>query len=207
MSTASKQLPTLAELHHDIKEAFKNDQLNLLLNQPPHDKWLKKHPIIKVKDSNGNNVPLVYLPIDKIHFMLTRIFGFWELEIKSIQVAFNSIVAVVRLWVKDPVSGELRFHDGTGACPVQTDKGESAANLSAIKSGAIQMAAPAAVSYAMKDAAENFGKLFGRDLNKTTLAFSAAYWGNESTPPEPPVAKPAPQQTTSTIQTEEEDFL
>ena len=37
-------LPKLADLHHDVQAAFKNDQLNLLLNQPPHVAWLKKFP-------------------------------------------------------------------------------------------------------------------------------------------------------------------
>lgn len=176
MANIKPTLPTLAELHHDVKEAFKNDKLNLLLNQPPHEKWIKEHPILKAKNDKGEDVKWRYIPVDKIEFMLTRIFGMWQREILTTGIMFNSVYATVRLWVKNPITGEMRFHDGGGACPIQTDKGFSAADLSHIKSGAVQMALPAAISYALKDAAENYGKLFGRDLNKRdTIAFSGAY--------------------------------
>lgn len=183
--TADSHLPTIAELHHDVNLAFKNDKLNLLLNQPPHEKWLKKHPIIKVKDSDGKNTALQYLPVDKVEFMIIRIFGQWKREILREGVMFNSVYAIVRLWVLNPVTGEWTFHDGGGACPVQTDAGESAANMSAIKSGAIQMALPAAISYALKDAAECLGKLFGKDLNKmNAMMFSTTFGDDKHTQPE-----------------------
>lgn len=189
MATKNSNLPTLAELHHDIGEAFKNDKLNLLLNQPPHEKWIKKHPIIKSKNDQGENVAWQYIPIDKIEFMLTRIFGVWQREILTCQTMFNSVAVTVRIHVIDPVTGLTRFHDGGGACPVQTDKGASAADLGSIKSGAIQMALPAAISYATKDAAECFGKLFGKDLNKRdTIAFVGAY-GKTDKEPEPPATE------------------
>ena len=40
-------LPTLAELTQDNDLAYKNDQLNLLLNQQPPTAWIKEHPFIK----------------------------------------------------------------------------------------------------------------------------------------------------------------
>ena len=36
----AKPLPSLAELHHNVEEAFKNDELNALLNQPVHSSWV-----------------------------------------------------------------------------------------------------------------------------------------------------------------------
>jgi len=68
------KLPTLSELHHAPAVAFKNDQLNLLLNQEVPKKWIKYHPTAKIKDDKGNYVPLPYIPIDKIEFLLTKIF-------------------------------------------------------------------------------------------------------------------------------------
>jgi len=68
------QLPTLAELHYDPVVAFKNDQLSFLLHQPPHNDWVKQHPTIKVKDDGNAWVKLKYIPIDKIEYLLTRIF-------------------------------------------------------------------------------------------------------------------------------------
>lgn len=175
-----ENLPTLADLHHDVQSAFQHDKLNLLLNQPPHQSWVKKHPMTKTD----------YLPIDKVEFMLTRIFGEWRLEIKEIKPAFNSMLALVRLHYRHPISGEWTFHDGTGAMPIQTDAGKSAADLGAIKNAAVQMSAPGAVSYALKDAAEHLGALFGRDLNrKDTVMFAGAYGVPEPAPEENGSAK------------------
>lgn len=193
MEKNKPNLPTLKDLHRDLDEAYKDDQFNLLLNQPPHEKWVKKHPLYKVKNEKGENVPWEFLPIDKIEYLILRIFGQFRIEIKDIKPVFNSMLAIIRLWVLHPVTGEWTYHDGTGAAPIQTDAGFSAADLSHIKAGAVQMGAPAAVSYAIKDAAEHFGKLFGRDLNKKTLMFTAAF------------EKPEQPQTASTPRTDEDE--
>ena len=60
----------------------------------------------------------------------------------------------------------MLFQDGVGAAPLQTDKGAGAVDFNAIKSDAVMKAAPAAESYAVKDAAEKIGKLFGKDMNR-----------------------------------------
>lgn len=162
-------LPTLAELHYNVQEAFKNDQLNTLLNQPPHKDWLKEYPAVM-------GIKGEYLPIDKIDFMLTRIFQQWHPEVISYSVLFQSIAVHVRLHYKNPVTGEWSFKDGVGACPVQVDAGKNASDLGAIKSRAVQMALPIAKTNAVKDAAEELGALFGRDLNrKDTVLFSGSY--------------------------------
>jgi hypothetical protein len=170
-----KVLPKLEDLHHDIQQAFKNDGLNLLLNQEPRPEWLKKHPTV-TKKVNGQYVPSEYLPIEKVEFLLTKIFQEWRVEVLHYQALFQSVSVSVRLHYKNPVTGEWSFHDGVGAAPVQVDQGSSAADLSKIKSGAIQMGLPAAKSYAIKDAAEHLGKLFGRDVNRTdTAIFTPSY--------------------------------
>lgn len=169
-------LPTLAELHQDVQAAFKNDQFKLLLNQPPAAAWLKKHPLATTKNDQGQKVASEYLPIDKIEFMLDRIFQEWKIEVLSASVMFQSIAVTVRLHYKNPVTGEWSFHDGVGAKSVQTNQGASAADLSAIKDAAVQMALPSAKSYAIKDAAEHLGAIFGRDLNRRdVIMFAGAY--------------------------------
>lgn len=161
------QLPSLTDLHHDTAVAFKNDQFNLLLNQEPVAGWVKENKFA------GNTK---YIPIEKVEFLLTRIFQSWRVEIMREGALFNSVYAAVRLHYLNPVTGVWEYHDGVGAMPIQTDAGKSAADLGAIKSSAVQMALPGAVSYAIKDAAEHLGKLFGRDLNrKETMAFTGAY--------------------------------
>lgn len=170
------KLPTLAELHKDPAKAFETDKLNLLLNQPPHEDWIKKHPLAKVKNDQGKEVAARYMPIDKIEFLLTRIFGQWKVEILREGVMFQSVYVTIRLHYFHPLNLEWSFQDGIGAAPVQTDSGFSAADLSHIKSHAVQIGLPAATSYAIKDAAEHLGTLFGRDLNrKDLIQFAGAY--------------------------------
>lgn len=150
------KLPSLADLNQDVQAAFKNDQLNFLLNQEPNQNWIKEHPMTKTR----------YLPIDKVEFMLTKIFQRWSVEVVSYCQLFQSVAVHVRLKVENPLDGTFIVHDGLGACAIQVDKNESAADLSKIKSAAVMMALPAAESYAIKDAAEKLGKLFGKDLNR-----------------------------------------
>lgn len=162
-----KRIPTIAELHHDVNEAFKTDQLNLLLNQPVPETWIKNHPYAK---------GVRYIPIERVEYMLTKIFGEWRVEVLREGQMFNSVYVCVRLHIKNPTTGEWQYHDGLGAVGVQTDKGESASNLSAIKQDAIMKSLPAAESYAVKDAAEKLGTLFGKNLNRQeAIAFSMTF--------------------------------
>ena len=52
---------------------------------------------------------------------------------------------------------------------MQTDKDAGAVDFNKIKSSAVQTAAPAAESFAIKDAAEKLGRLFGKDLNRKDI--------------------------------------
>lgn len=163
------RLPSMEELHHDPQTAFKNDQLNLLLNQEPPGKWLKNHPMATTKDADGKTVPLKYLPIEKVEFLLTRIFQRWSVEVVSYSQMFQSIAVHVRLKVENPLDGTFIIQDGLGAAPVQTNAGASAADLAQIKNDAVMKALPAAESYAIKDAAEKLGRIFGKDLNRKDI--------------------------------------
>jgi hypothetical protein len=86
--------------------------------------------------------------------------------------AFNGVFVVVRVHYLNPATGEMEWHDGIGACQLQTAKGTSPADLANINNGAISMAFPIAKTLAVKDACDHFGKLFGADLNrKDTIPF------------------------------------
>jgi hypothetical protein len=172
---AKSKLPTLEELQYDVDVAFKNDQLNHLLNTAPPAAWLKSHPFINVKDDAGKSVPLKFMPVEKIEFLLTKIFQRWSVEIIATGVMFQSVYVHVRLKVTNPLNGLQMSNDGIGAAPIQTDAGASAADLSKIKNGAVMMALPSAESYAIKDAAEKFGRLFGKDLNRNNVIGDNAY--------------------------------
>lgn len=156
-------IPTREDLFKAIEnqeEAFITNQLNNLLQQPPHKDW--------VKTNNG----LEYLPIDKVEFMLTYIFGTWEWEIKREGILANSVYVTGTLKVWNRWLEKWQSHDGIGAVPIQLDKSQPPADivrpsdLSRLKSQSIQMNLPAAASYAMSNAAARFGKIFGRDLNR-----------------------------------------
>lgn len=176
-----RKLPALPDLVGDEVEVFKNDQLNLLLNQEPPNNWIKKHPYVRVEVDlgNGNKVKenLPYITIQRVETLLTAIFQEWKVEVIDSGQLFNSVYVHVRLHYKSPLDGSWKFHDGLGAVGVQTDKGEAASNLNAIKQEAVMKALPAAKSYAIKDAAEHLGKLFGRDLNRNdSVEFKPKYF-------------------------------
>lgn len=132
-------------------------KLKEALNVNPPKHWVKINEY-------ANNTS--YLPIDKVETLLDAIFQEWQVEIKQVSQLAQSIVAVVRLHYRDPLSSEWRYHDGVGAVPLKTAKGADASDLSKILSNAVQTGAPAAVSYAIKDAAEHLGSLFGKNLNR-----------------------------------------
>lgn len=194
MSTTHK-IPTLAELHKDNPDAFANDQLKTLLNMPVNQAWLKKHPM------SGHP----YLPVDKVDYLLDRIYGRWELEIKSILQIEQSVCAIVTLKVWNPNRGDWDCFDGAGAMPLQVDSQCPPADMTKIKSNAVQLAVPAAVSYAKKDAADNLGTIFGRNVTrKDSLVFDPTfkedpYIAEEKVDQPPPPPPPLPDNLASKL--------
>lgn len=171
MTNEIVKIPSLSDL---IKEdSYEENALMVILNQPPPEKWLKEHPMIKVKSALGVTVPLKFLPRERIEYMLTRIYGKWWVEVRSVQLIANSPTVTVRLYVRNPITGETEWNDGVGASPIQVNKDAGAADFNAMKSAGVQMAAPAAETYAFKDAAEKFGKIFGKDLNVSEIDYNS----------------------------------
>lgn len=152
-----RKLPSLTDLVGEEVDVLKNDALNLLLNQEVPAAWLKKHPFIRDHS---------YITIQRIETLLTVIFQEWKIEVIETKQLFNAVTVTVRLHYRSPLDGTWKYHDGVGAVGVQTDKGEAASNLNAIKPDAVMKALPAAKSYAIKDAAGHLGKLFGRDIDR-----------------------------------------
>lgn len=170
-----KNLPSIQDLYKDTELAIKENQLNALLNQLPKGEWIVKHPTIKKEsiDEQGKKiyVPIDYIPINRIEWLLTRIFLKWKVEVKDVQLIANSVQVTIRLYYKNPLDNEWDWNDGVGAVPIQTKKDSGAIDFNNMKSNAIMMAAPAAKTYAIKDAAEQIGRLFGRDLNRKDIAY------------------------------------
>lgn len=165
LAPIKRELPVLSELYKadDIATLFKTDQFNLLMNQAPEPKWIKQNPYA----GNTN-----YIPIAIIETLLQRIFKEFRIEVMREGQLFNAVYVTIRLHYLSPVTGEWNFHDGVGSAQIQTKSGASAADLGSINNNAVMMALPMAKSYAIKDACDHFGKLFGRDLNrKDTMGF------------------------------------
>lgn len=159
-------LPKIADLYEveKIEEAFKTDQFNALMNAEPKKDWIKQN-----KYAGNSN----YIPVGIVETLLQKIFKVFTVEVLREGVMFNAVYVTVRLHLKHPVTGEQIHVDGVGAAELQTKQGASPADMGSINKGAVQMALPMAKSYALKDAAEHLGKLFGRDLNrKETLAYT-----------------------------------
>lgn len=154
---AVKKIPSLTDLYADKSAMMKQNELNIILNADPKPEWVKVHPMSKQK----------YLPIERVEYLLTVIFGSWNVEVKETKLIANSVVVVVRIHVVDPLTGKDLFQDGIGAMPIQIKKDSGGAiDFANMNSNAIQLGAPAAESYAVKDAAEKFGKIFGKDVNR-----------------------------------------
>lgn len=157
MSNEISKIPSMQELIQEDENSLKQNALTVILNQTPPENWLVNHPMI-----SGYK----YLPIERVEYLLTRIYNKWWVEVKQVQVLANSVVVTVRLWVTNPLTKVDEFQDGIGASPIQTDKGAGAMDWNAAKNDGVQKAAPSAESYAIKDAAEKFGKLFGKDTSR-----------------------------------------
>lgn len=160
------KLPTIQELFEDsIELAGKSEGLNAILNTPPPAKWIKEHPVIK---------GWLYIPIDKVEYLLTKIFKQWHPEVIKTGMLMNAVEVTVRLHYFNPATDQMDFADGVGACELQTSSGTGALkmDMSNVNRGAVAMALPIAKTSAIKDAADHLGKIFGKDLNrKDTLAF------------------------------------
>jgi len=152
-----RNLPSIKELREDITVKSDQNDLNIILNTEPVKEWIRDHPFAR---------GVKYLPIERIEYLLTRIFLKWNVEVKSVQTIANSIVCVIRLHYQDVLSDQMLWQDGIGAAPIQTQKGAGAMEWDKTLNDAVMKAAPAAESYAVKDAAEKIGKLFGKDLNR-----------------------------------------
>lgn len=157
ITTITKKIPSLADLYNDTALVIKQNQLNIILNADPKKEWVKDHPFVK---------NLKYLPIERVEYLLTMIFTKWRVEVKEVKLLANSIVTTVRVWVQDPITGEWDYQDGIGAMPIQVAKGSGATEFDKMNSSAVQIGSPASESFAIKDACEKFGRIFGKDLNR-----------------------------------------
>jgi hypothetical protein len=105
-----------------------------------------------------------------VEYLLRKIFKSYRIEVLREGTAFNGVFVVVRVHYLNPATELMDWHDGIGACQLQTKKGTSPADLANINNGAISMAFPIAKTMAVKDACGMFGSIFGANLNRRDVA-------------------------------------
>lgn len=168
LATTKNELPKLADLISEgsIDVQSKQDELTLLLSQQPPNSWVKEHPFVK------NHL---YIPIDKIEYLLRKIFRYYKIEVTGQGASFNGVWMTVRVHYLNPINNEWMFHDGVGAIQLQLRSQTSEEKKNGnkvlfapenINNGALSMAYPHAKTLAIKDACDMFGDLFGANLNR-----------------------------------------
>jgi len=134
---------TLETLYSGVGLIKDIENLDEILNSEPKKEWLKEHPQVK---------GFMYLPIERVEFLLNRLFDNIKIEIRSVISAENRAVVTVRVNY-----GNGMFHDGVGAAQIS-------------KTQPAEMAFPLAKSLAFKDAIEVKGRIFGKDLNRAEVS-------------------------------------
>jgi len=159
----------IEDLYNDVEGMAGESNLIQILNSEPHPSWVRSHPYIKVDvtlpTGGKQKQPYKYLNIDRIEFLLKRIFKRYKIEVLNVNSAFNGVFVTVRIHYAHPVTGEWQYHDGVGAKDLQVKSGSTSADLSSLNNGAITMAVPMAKTFAIKNACSHFGRLFGSELN------------------------------------------
>ena len=112
------------------------------MNAQPPVTWVKKHPFIQ---------NYLYLPIDKVEYLLQKIFKTFKIEVIKTGMLMNAVEVTVRVHYQHPVTGEMLFHDGVGAQELQTkkDSGNLSIDMSNVNKGAVMMALPIAKTIAI----------------------------------------------------------
>ena len=132
-------------------------QYKELISRSPSREWVKTNPF----SQNAK-----YLPIRVIEQLLYKVFPFWQAEQNGeTKIIGNSIIVEVTLKVYHPVLKDWLSYPGIGAVPIEVEKGAHPVDFAKIKPKALHKNAPAALSFAINNAAKKIGRLFGAHLN------------------------------------------
>lgn len=152
------------------------------INVEPRSEWIKELEGASFK-KNGVWVPVRYIPIERLEWLRDQLFLASKTKVKKVQFIANAVVVTVRVKLLNPVTMEWESHDGVGGAPLNTKKGCGAIDWQNILHNAVQLAAPAAETFAIKDALEKFGKVFGRDLNRADEVLYGSKGNTENNEP------------------------
>lgn len=139
----TKKIVTIEDVYSGIGYIGNTENIDEILSSHPKMEWLKEHPDIK-----GH----WYLPIDKVEFLLERLFYTADIAIMRVVVNDKNVTVVVNIGYIDKC-GKQRYTSGIGSVEINEKQN-------------VSMASPLAESLAIKDAAEHLGNIFGRNLNR-----------------------------------------
>lgn len=151
------------------------EQFQMILNEPPSKKDLKKNKFVKLydengnvrKDKNGNIIYADYLPISKVEMYLHQFFPLmWKTQNLKLMVIGNEIVVDLELHIYNPFIKEWIPRVGGAAVPIQQKAGSSITDLDGKIKNALVKNYPSVISEALKNAAKKFGVKFGGGLNR-----------------------------------------
>lgn len=107
-----------------------------------------------------------YISIHVIEDLLNKLFPFWEVKQNGqAQILGNSVVVSVELRVFNPLINQWISYAGIGAVPIEVKSGAHPTDFTKISPKAMHKNVPAAMSYAVKNAAKKIGRIFGSHLN------------------------------------------
>ena len=140
-----------------------------LIDKRPSASWVK---------FNQYSQNAAYLPIRIVEELLSEIFPFWEVQqVGEPKILANSIVISVQLKVFQPLLNGWLSYAGVGAVPIELDRpkfnkegvqisgARNNIDFEFINSKAMHKNVPAALSFAISNAAKKIGKIFGSSLN------------------------------------------
>lgn len=130
-----------------------------LVSTSPRSEWVK---------TNKYSQNAKYLPIRIVEELLNEVFPFWQVEqVGETQILGNSVVISVNLKVYNPIIGQWLSYAGIGAVPIELKGGSDPTDFTQLNPKALHKNVPAALSFAVSNAAKKIGKLFGSQLNST----------------------------------------
>lgn len=129
-----------------------------LVNTKPMNKWIS----VNKYSQNAK-----YIPIGIIEELLSEIFPFWQVkQIGEPKILGNAVVISVDLQVFNPLLNQWLSYAGVGAVPIEVKSGAHPTDFTQINPKALHKNVPAALSFAVNNAAKKIGKLFGSHLNR-----------------------------------------
>lgn len=136
----------LEHLLYESRNPLAESDIREVLDSSPKKEWVDK-----IEELNGYR----YLPIDKVEWLLSRLFDDWSAEITHIISSEKKCIVGVSI---SYTIGTTKYkRPGVGSCDIG---GQFTSSSTAF---------PAAKSIAIRDAAEMIGNIFGANLNRKNV--------------------------------------